>query len=92
MADTTAINMGRRQMPKCTNPRCSLRVDAPTDESCRLCRRRVGDPNHTRPPNCTHKTREHEGVMHLWQWVSNHTNGAGRWFCVRCRLLGPMVD
>ena len=42
-ADTTKANMGRRQMPRCANPFCRLRVDAKADEFCRLCRKRAGD-------------------------------------------------
>lgn len=41
--DTTRVNMGRRQMPRCSIPTCRLRVDKHGDELCRLCRRFAGD-------------------------------------------------
>ena len=40
--DTTKVNMGRRQMPRCSIPTCRLRVDAQGDELCRFCRRHRG--------------------------------------------------
>lgn len=44
------------------------------------------------PLLCDRDSRDDPAVLHSLVWLSNHTNGAGRWRCVWCGYLGPVLD